>query len=159
MLDVKILDPYENTNYGTRNHGHMIYDTLFSWDSKLQPHPQMVDTYNVSPDQLTWTFKLRPGLAFSDGQPVTPNDVIASLTKFLAKDGFGQKLKADLVAMEARGADGFDLVLKHPFPLVPMVPGKAVRVRRLHRTGAHRATAGRLAAIPADRIRPLHLPA
>ena len=124
QLDVKLLDPYQNTNYGTRNHGHMIYETLFAWDSKLQPHPQMVDSYSVSDDGLTWSFTLRPGLAWQDGTAVTGNDVIASLEKFLRKDGYGQKLGRVVAAMETRGQDGFVLKLKEPFPLVPVVLGK-----------------------------------
>ena len=60
--DLKVLDPHTNTATITLMHGHMIYDTLFSWDSKLQPKPQMVESYQVSPDRLVYTFMLRTGL-------------------------------------------------------------------------------------------------
>src|SRR6185369_3756075 len=68
---LKILDTVQTTNNITSNHGYMIYDTLFALDSKLVPKPQMVESYTRSPDGLTWTFKLRPGLKFHDGQAVT----------------------------------------------------------------------------------------
>jgi len=58
------------TAYITGGHGSLIYDTLFAFDSKFEPKPQMVDRYMVSPDGLTYTFTLRPGLKFHDGQPV-----------------------------------------------------------------------------------------
>ena len=77
--DLKIVDPYTTTATITLMHGQMIYDPLFAWDSKLQPKPQMVEHYEISPDQLVYTFTLRPGLKFHDGQPVTTSDVIASL--------------------------------------------------------------------------------
>ena len=82
QADLKILDTVQTTNNITSNHGYMIYDTLFSLDSKLMPKPQMVESYTRSPDGLNWTFKLRPGLKFHDGQPVTSKDVVASILRF-----------------------------------------------------------------------------
>ena len=82
QADLKILDTVQTTNNITSNHGYMIYDTLFSLDSKLVPKPQMVESYTRSPDGLTWSFKLRPGLKFHDGQPVTSKDVVASILRF-----------------------------------------------------------------------------
>src|SRR5450631_1358727 len=74
QADLKILDTVQTTNNITSNHGYMIYDTLFALDSKFAPKPQMVESYSKSPDGLTWKFKLRPGLKFHDGQPVTAKD-------------------------------------------------------------------------------------
>jgi len=82
QADLKILDTVQTTNNITSNHGYMIYDTLFSLDSKLVPKPQMVESYTKSADGLTWTFKLRPGLKFHDGQAVTAKDVVASILRF-----------------------------------------------------------------------------
>ena len=45
QTDVQVLDPIWTTAYVTRNHGYMIFDTLFAIDSKFKPHPQMVDGY------------------------------------------------------------------------------------------------------------------
>jgi hypothetical protein len=50
--DLKIVDPIWTTVYVTRNHGYMIYDTLFALDERREPKPQMVDTYSVSDDGL-----------------------------------------------------------------------------------------------------------
>ena len=69
--DLKILDPVWTTAYIVRNHGYLIYDTLFAIDGKLEPQPQMVESWTVSDDKLTWTFKLRDGLKWHDGTPVT----------------------------------------------------------------------------------------
>src|SRR6187399_3651568 len=69
--DLKILDPIWTTAYIVRNHGYMVWDTLFAMDEKFAVKPQMVDKYDVSADKLTWTFTLRDGLVWSDGKPVT----------------------------------------------------------------------------------------
>jgi peptide/nickel transport system substrate-binding protein len=71
QADLRILDPITTTAYITRNHGYMIYDTLFATDAKFHVQPQMVDQYELSKDQLTYTFTLRDGLKFHDGQART----------------------------------------------------------------------------------------
>ena len=65
--DVKILDPIWTTAYIVRNHGYMVYDTLFAMDAKGEIKPQMVDKYDVSADKLTYTITLRDGLLWHDG--------------------------------------------------------------------------------------------
>ena len=58
-------------SHGESTHGYFIYDTLFASDENYAVKPQMVDTWKVSDDKLTWTFTLRDGLEFHDGTPVT----------------------------------------------------------------------------------------
>jgi peptide/nickel transport system substrate-binding protein len=118
QLEVRILDPFVNTNYGTRNHGHLIYETLFALDSKRDPKPQMVGDWSVSPDKLVWRFTLREGLRWHDGKPVTAADCIASLNRFMKKDGLGSKLAAATGSLVAEGDTTIVLTLKQPFALV-----------------------------------------
>ena len=99
--DLKNLDPIWTTAYISRNHGYLIYDTLFAMDENFQPQPQMVDTWEVSDDKLTWTFTLRDGLKFHDGAPVTPADVIASLERWGKRDGMGQQLFAAIAGFDS----------------------------------------------------------
>src|SRR5260370_12733064 len=96
QADLKILDPIWTTAFVTRDHGYMIYDTLFGVDANGVVRPEMVETYTTSPDGKTWPFTLRKELAFSDGKPVTSADVIASITRRGKRDGLGQKLSAPL---------------------------------------------------------------
>ena len=42
--DLKVLDPIWSGAYIVRNHGYMLYDTLFAMDEQFQIKPQMVDT-------------------------------------------------------------------------------------------------------------------
>src|SRR5438094_8794031 len=90
--DLKIVDPVWTTAYIVRNHGYMIYDTLFAMDGNLQVKPQMVDKWTTSADKLTWTFTLRDGLEWHDGTPVTSDDVVPSLKRWAVRDPLGQVL-------------------------------------------------------------------
>src|SRR5271154_6303145 len=81
--DLRVLDPIWTTAYVSRNHGYMVFDTLFALDSKFSPNPQMVGDYSVSRDQLDYSFTLRSGLKFHDGQPVRGVDCTASLRRWM----------------------------------------------------------------------------
>jgi peptide/nickel transport system substrate-binding protein len=116
--DLSNLDPQWSSATTVGQHGLMVYDTLFAQDSHNVPRPQMVDTYTISPDGLTYRFTLRPGLRFQDGQPVTSADVVASINRWMPHDALGTKLKAALLSFEPDGDNGFSMVLKQPFPFL-----------------------------------------
>nr|WP_158818250.1 ABC transporter substrate-binding protein [Methylocapsa sp. S129] len=109
--DLKILDPIWTTAYIVRNYGYMVYDTLFAMDAKGDIKPQMVDTYSVSADNLTWTFTLRDGLLFHDGAPVTSEDCIASIKRWGARDAVGQMLMTFVKEMKVVDAKTFTISL------------------------------------------------
>ena len=115
--DLKNLDPIWTTAYITRNHGYMVYDTLFAVDENLEIQPQMVDTWKVSDDGLVYSFTLREGLKWHDGKPVLGEDCIASLQRWGKRDGMGQKLMDFVKEMSADG-NSFTITLKEPYGLV-----------------------------------------
>jgi peptide/nickel transport system substrate-binding protein len=121
--DLKVLDPHTNTATITLMHGALIYDTLFAWDAKLHPKPQMVESYDVSPDRLVYTFRLRNGLAFHDGQPVTTRDVISSVKRWMVRNTLGQTFAKFVEAIEAKDERTFVIRLKEPFGFVEMALG------------------------------------
>jgi len=112
---LRVLDPIFTSAYVTRNHGYMVFDTLFAMDAAGKPQPQMVDTWTESPDKLTYTFKLRSGLKFHDGAPVTSDDVIASLQRWAQRDVMGTRLMAVTDKLTAVDANTFTLQLKKPY--------------------------------------------
>jgi peptide/nickel transport system substrate-binding protein len=120
----RILDPIFTTAYAARNHGYMVFDTLFAVDEKFEVQPQMVKEWSVSDDKLTYTFTLRDGLKFHDGAPVTSEDCIASIRRWGAKDGMGQKLLDFTKDLAAVNDKTFKLVLKEPYGLVLQSLGK-----------------------------------
>ena len=123
--DLKVIDPVWTTALITTHHGFMVYDTLFALDEKLAIKPQMVDTWTVSDDKLTWIFKLRDGLLWHDGQPVTADDCIASLRRWAVKDGMAQKLMSFVSELKVVDAKTFAFQLKEPYGLVLDTLGKA----------------------------------
>ena len=101
---LKILDPIWTTAYITRNHGYMIYDTLFTLDKAGAIQPQMADTVTRSDDGLTVTITLRDGLKWHDGADVTAADTVASINRWAGKDAMGQKMMTFVDGLEATDA-------------------------------------------------------
>jgi peptide/nickel transport system substrate-binding protein len=116
--NLTILDPIWTTAYVTRDHGYMIYDVLFATDEAGVVKPQMVDKYEVSPDKTLWTFTLRDGLEWHDGQPVTAEDCVVSIKRWAARDGMGQKLFDFVAEVAPVNAKTFTMKLKEPYGLV-----------------------------------------
>src|SRR6201987_2104889 len=118
------FDPIWTTQYVVRNASALVWDTLYGFDSSLQPQRQMVESEETSDDGLIWTFRRRPGLKFHDGEPVLAKDVVASLTRWSNRDSMGLMLMAiqnELTAVDDRT---FKWVLKQPYPKMLLALGK-----------------------------------
>ena len=118
------FDPIWGTQYVVRNASVLVWDTLYGVDENLMPQRQMAESEEISDDGLTWSFKLRSGLKFHDGEPVRAKDVVASLTRWSARDSMGVMIKAiqqDLVAVDDRTVKW---MLKKPFPKMLLALGK-----------------------------------
>src|SRR6516162_4690810 len=103
--DLANFDPIWSTAYIARNAALLVWDTLCGVDGDLQPQRQMIDAEEVSVDGLIWTFRLRPGLKFHNGEPVLATDAVASIRRWAAREPMGQMLKAvedKLVAIDDR---------------------------------------------------------
>ena len=124
QADLKILDPVWTTAYITRNHGYLVYDTLFGTDEKLQVRPQMVDKHSVSKDGMKYSFTLRDGLKWHDGQPVVAEDCVESLKRWMKKDRFGRLLSAHGPKLAAADRKTFTLELSERFGPVLEALGK-----------------------------------
>lgn len=120
----RILDPHFTTSFTERDFGYLIYDTLFAVDSKFEPKPQMVDTWTISDDHLTYTFKLRDGLLFHDGAPVRSIDCITSIKRWSQRDGMGQNLALHAKEWSVVDDKTFRLVLTKPYEFVLATLGK-----------------------------------
>src|ERR1700756_714110 len=110
------FDPIWTTQYVVRNASALVWDTLYGVDENLTPRRQMIEGEEVSSDGLTWTFRLRPGLKWHDGEPVLARDAVASLARWAVRDSMGQMITAiqnELVAVDDRT---FRWVLKKPYP-------------------------------------------
>ena len=122
--DLKILDPVWTTAYITRNHGYLVYDTLFGTDENLRIKPQMVEHFNVSADGMKYAFTLRDGLRWHDGQPVRSEDCVESLKRWGKKDRFGRLLMAHTGKIAPVDTKTFTLELAERFGPVLDALGK-----------------------------------
>ena len=123
-VDLANFDPVWSTGVEARNAAALVWDTLYGVDENLQPQRQMVEAEEVSADGLTWTFRLRPGLRFHDGEPVLARDVVASLNRWAAREQMGLMIRAiqnELTTVDDRT---FRWVLKKPYPKMLLALGK-----------------------------------
>ena len=122
--DLAVLDPIWTTAYVTRNHGLMVFDTLFGVDEAFKAQPQMLQGGVVSDDRKVWTLALRTGLTFHDGTPVLARDCVASIRRWARRDAFGGGLMAATDELSAPDDRTVVFRLKRPFPLLPDALGK-----------------------------------
>ena len=66
--------------------GWAMYDSLLMPDTHGNMVGNIAETYNLSSDGLTWTFNIRQGIKFHNGDPLTADDVVFSLQHFGSKD-------------------------------------------------------------------------
>jgi peptide/nickel transport system substrate-binding protein len=122
--DLANFDPVWSAAYIARNAGLLVWDMLYGVDNTLTPRRQMVEAEEVSADGLTWTFRLRPGLKFHDGEQVLAKDAVASINRWAARNAMGQMIKGienELVAIDDRT---FRWALKKPYPKMLLALGK-----------------------------------
>jgi peptide/nickel transport system substrate-binding protein len=112
------LDQVWTTAYVTAAVAVHMHERLFEWDEDLFPKPQLVDTWDLSSDGLTYTFTLRDGVTFHDGSAVTSDDAIQSLMRQMEGPHFAPKVMVDFTedpAFEKVDNQTFKLMLAEPF--------------------------------------------
>ena len=122
--DLTVLDPIWTTAYVTRNHGLLVFDTLYGIDSSYAAQPQMVAGHVVENDGKQWRLTLRPGLKFHDNSPVLARDCVASIQRWAKRDSVGQTLSAYTDELSAPDDKTILFKLKRPFALLPDMLGK-----------------------------------
>lgn len=122
--EVQVTDPIATQAYITRTFAYLVYDTLIAVDSKGDYKPQMLQSFDVSADKMNYTFRLRPGLKWSDGTPVTAKDCVASLKRWASRDGSGKQMMASTKSLTVVDDQTFTLELSAPFGWVIESIGK-----------------------------------
>jgi oligopeptide transport system substrate-binding protein len=91
--DIGVLDPAQGPDANSAIAVGMIYSGLVKFDQNLEVVPDQADSWTISPDNKTYTFKLKPGIMFSDGTPVTAQTYVYTLTRQIlpqVQGGFAQ---------------------------------------------------------------------
>jgi len=126
--DLAIVDPIWTTAYVTRNHGYMVFDTLYGQTGQkngFKITPQMVAGHTVEDGGKTWKLTLRDGLMFHNGDKVLARDCAASIKRWGARDAFGQALMQRTDEVSAPDDKTIMIRLKQPFALLPLALGHA----------------------------------
>src|SRR5256712_6375341 len=92
----------------------MMYGQLVRFEPDMTPVPELAESWQVSPDGLQWTFKLRQGVKFHDGQELTSADVKFTFDRLFEKSPG----KSDFIAVdkvEPAGKYGVKFITKEPF--------------------------------------------
>ena len=83
IADIKTFDPGLSTDAPSITAIDMVFTGLVQLDDKLQIKDQLAASHSLGADGVTWTFKLKPGLKFSDGTDLTSADVAYSIDRAL----------------------------------------------------------------------------
>jgi peptide/nickel transport system substrate-binding protein len=109
------LDPQLVPALSRSRRSPLLYNQLVRFDPDMTPQPELAESWETSKDGLTWTFKLRQGVKFHDGQELTSADVKFTFDRLLEKSAAG---KADFNAVdrvEPAGKYVVKFVTKEPF--------------------------------------------
>ncbi|MBX7431559.1 ABC transporter substrate-binding protein [Mycobacterium sp. Y57] len=110
------LDPHKTTAYFSFEVLENVFDTLVEPDEDLQMQPALAESWEVSPDQLTWTFHLRPGVTFHDGTPLTADDVVFSYRRIIDEQLANVDKFSAVTAVEAPDPDTVVIRVDRPVP-------------------------------------------
>jgi peptide/nickel transport system substrate-binding protein len=93
-----------------------IYCRLYTFNESMEPVPDLVVQESVSPDQKTWTLRLRKGVTFHDGTPVNAQAVKYTIERMRRKGGSQRVLFQAISEIKTEGDDTVVLVTQKPFP-------------------------------------------
>jgi len=104
-----------------------IYDYLTMLDGKNRIIPGLATTWTVNSDGRIWTFKLRPNVTFHNGDPLTADDVVFSISRLRDPKSFKARpsrfVKEGVEKVEAPDAATVVFTLKQPAPDLLRVAG------------------------------------
>jgi peptide/nickel transport system substrate-binding protein len=131
LQDVDNLNPFKGITATAYEMWALMYDSLMGYGSEdFAPEPRLAESWETSEDGLTWTYKIREGVSFNDGEPMTANDVEYTFNRIMngtvEKTNYGSYVKN---IEKVTATDDYTVVmeLKKPTPImeklaVPILP-------------------------------------
>lgn len=110
------LDPHKTSAYFSFEILENVYDTLVEPDAGLEMRPALAESWQVSPDQKTWTFELRRGVSFHDGSPFTADDVVYTYRRIIDEKLTNADKLSAVSAVTAVDPDTVVITVKAPTP-------------------------------------------
>jgi peptide/nickel transport system substrate-binding protein len=136
--DLQVLNPFNSVVVADFEVFTLNYDLLVNFGQNIEPVPGFAESWEQSSDGLKWTFKIRPGMKWSDGQPATSEDArwtyqtildgVASDRGYLG-EGYLEGYLTDSGVNKVEAPDPQTLVVSTDFPntlllqaYVPILP-------------------------------------
>lgn len=113
--NINSLDQMTSSTISTRNVAMNMFEALMTRDENFNPILDLADSMVEAPDHLTYTFKLRPGVTFHNGKPLTSADVVASFNRY-AKVGLARNSLDNVDRWDAPDKDTFVIHMKKVQP-------------------------------------------
>jgi peptide/nickel transport system substrate-binding protein len=110
------LDPQKTSAYFSFEVLENVFDTLVEPDENLEMRPALAESWQVSPDQLGWTFHLRHGVTFHDGSPFTASDVVYSYRRIIDEKLTNADKFSAVTDIQAPDPDTVVIRVKQPTP-------------------------------------------
>lgn len=102
-----------------------IYESLTMIDKDLRTVPGLAESWQISADNLTYTFRLRSGVTFHDGKPAEAADVVASLKRVMSS-AIASPLASRLASVaDATAPDARTVVVTLKEPTAPLLTALA----------------------------------
>lgn len=126
LTDVDSFNPFVGIKATSFEMWALTYDYLIGYSMEdMSPQPAVAESWDTSDDGLTWTFNLRDDVVFSDGEPLTADDVVHTFSRII--DGgpeaatWGSYLTG-AESVEATDEHTMVLTLKKPLATLPLLP-------------------------------------
>ena len=110
------LDPQKTSAYFSFEVLENVFDTLVEPDANLEMRPALAESWEVSPDQLVWTFHLRRGVTFHDGSPFSADDVVYSYRRIIDEELTNSDKFAAVTDITAVDPATVRITVKQPTP-------------------------------------------
>ena len=129
--DPPSLDPHQESTFATMQLVAPLYSTLVQTDPYAYPKiiGDAASEWKISADALTYTFKIRPGIRFHDGSPLTAGDVKATYDKIITPPEGVRSVRRNAYAAvtSVEAPDAGTVVFKLKFPSASLLENLASR--------------------------------
>jgi len=119
------LDPGLNTANIDYSRGRAVYNGLCQINDDLSTRPELAEEYSANADSSEWTFKLRKGVKFHDGSPLTADDVIYSMNRHYGEKSTSKAKPLVADVKEWKKVDNYTIkaILTGPNSDLPVILG------------------------------------
>ncbi len=134
----KFLNPLlsSTTDYAAQSIDTLLFSGLVKEDASGTPKPDLAESWNISPDGKQYTFYLRPGARWQDGQPITADDVLYTISTIQSPDFPGNPdLAAAWQGVQTTKLDDLTVQFTRTDPFAPFLDYTSVGLLPVHLLG------------------------